>query len=149
MSAWSAALCKPWNQMNLLYATGGRSEPESQAKWQFPFSTSLISVGHHGIMRHMDVLMEHFSVPATQKEREAGRKRRGRCPHLPLPKRWSRRVWQSSASLWEAGTSGAGKGMAGRLSALQLRHHTEQVGKKKAPNCKNMQCNSTGHRPES
>lgn len=60
----------------------------------------------------------------SRRERGPAREQR-RCCHSPLPTRWSRRVRQSSASLWEAGTSGTGRGMAGKQMHSSSRTHTD------------------------
>lgn len=58
----------------------------------------------------------------SETEEPEGEERK-RCWSLPLPTRWSRRVRQSSASLREAGTSGAGKGMAGKQTRKSPETH--------------------------
>ncbi len=98
----SSTLYKEWNKLNKFYGTGeARSKSnitqricETTYRREQLSSKIILSSGHSG----------------TEKGPE--REQRRWCSHLPLPTRWSRRVRQSSASLWEAGTSGAGKGMA-------------------------------------
>lgn len=84
-------------------------------KKQFLFGAYYISARNHKTIWKKATLHELLLYPSNlEKEKEPHREQRRCCCHLPLPTRWSRRVRQSSASLWEAGASGTGKGMAGQ-----------------------------------